>query len=1069
MHIGEGEGGATFANFESQLAHAPIPLADLVEITGIAPDFPAVQNALELGQDSPLPFGYVELYSVAVRSVLAKRREAREAAYGKGDSFDPGRWLGDIAVRAGLAETLEPVARRLAIVNNLSRFFQRDDLPWRDYQQEAILKSLAFMTKGSNEILSVPTLEDERLLRYGYHDLPTGSGKTVAMALLALGMGIGTVVSDKYPRLLRGAIAGPTLNILGQTLGDYTRGFSRFAPSIQMARLDSFHKRLPAEWDMLGTSYQMLLRLLVDGRAKQYGIDALFLDEGHHALGAQIRRALLLGGIPIAIGFTATPDTNEERQLRKVLPNQLHSVDTVGLMERGDLSGIHVQTLGVGEKFDVSGFTREGEFLQSDLEELSDSPNINRLTRDIAVDFVTSGYQIGISCFPGDKCYHARYMAELLSNIEVTVGGETRFIVAKAIGDMAGPGGKKMSEDEKQEILADFEAGLIDVLTWVDYLDEGWDSTAIDGLILTNATASLRKEKQRVGRLARPKPGQPLKWLIEYSYDDTGQILASDALGHDFEAEFVIGTSKAYEFFARHRKQRQGRSAIATPKVDGIEKGGLEERFPGILDDIEAMLGQAEAVLLGRRRIEAAKAVERAPEDWPSFSELRQLRSDLTPKMVVGILRRNGDIYDAKIRTRSARGNNETWEIHYPPGAREVVVNYVVPDFATPVDISVNTAIETLGIGWQKGHRIIDGLADSGTITLRDLRIVASGRITPHLTEADFALLQAMAESEKITAVRVSVKALAVLLGRSPSVLKRQAENAGHTVDAMLSDGPGTRGDYIVEESVVALAEQHPRIPEVPSSDYKTEHQLSSMWGAGAAALAAVARDLSITPRTYVVRGRGDRLSQADFYSPAEITAMKTELDTRRARRSRPTVQAPAEDLEEEVSADLPVTVRTTAVAKEDSKQDEADALPPRQMVEQALERLLRNTEGKAYLPALTRHFAQTSREATDRPTPLDRRTGDMLHAMSLLYASQAKLWSGKRSDKSDDWAGPLAFRLLLGSRKDSVRPLDFAETYQEVRRMAARNKSAEPSEEQLLRSIAKELQKFIGAISTSS
>ena len=665
-----------FTDLDGRLAAMPIPLSLLTEITGISPDFYAVQSALDITGEMPL--AYADLYASALRTIATTRLAARREALMCGETFAPEAWLGNLSVKDQLAEQIEPEARRLSIINNLSNFFASEiPLPWRDYQRETILKTLRFLVSGKDEIIRIPELSVGDLQRYGYNDEPTGSGKTVAMALTALGMGVGLPVGSHYANKIRGAVIGPTLNTINQTLGDYVRGFSKFAPSIKIERLDHYHHELAEDWSMLAATYKMALNMLRSGDLQSFDLDVLFLDEGHHALGTNFRKALATSNIPIVIGFTATPNYNEERQLSHILPNLILKVDQAELIERGDLSGLHILEVCTGEDFEISGYTPSGGFLEEDLEVLLLNDKRNQKIRDTAAGFVEAGIPIAISMIPGGNCHHARYMADELSKLMVTVNGATRPIVAKAIGDFKKENGKRMTDTEKQQILDDFEAGKIDVLTYVDYLDEAWDTTRLCALIITDPTTSERKERQRVGRLSRLLEGQPVKWVIEFidKMISEKQVLAVDLFNdRGVEAEFVVGTAQTKEFVAKNRPLFRWSGDEQNRRERNELRHG--EVFPFLPKDVEQSLDLARLVLVAQRRIEAVKQSEMPPEGWPSFGALRRERPEMSEKALIAAIRSQPDLYKSRTRARSVKGNNQLWEIYYPPDTKRFIAEY---------------------------------------------------------------------------------------------------------------------------------------------------------------------------------------------------------------------------------------------------------------------------------------------------------------------------------------------------------------------------------------------------------
>ncbi len=1040
-------GEAAFTDQDSRLAAMSVPLETLTAITGVAPDFQATRDALDI--QGPMPLGYVDLYRGAVSFIAAARRSLLLDSKTTQRPPQLREWLGNTAVQQQLAEQLEPQARRLAIINKLSAFFGRDDLPWRDYQKETVLETLRFLTKGASEIIKVPSFGAETLRRYGYNDLPTGSGKTVSMALTALGAGIGTHVSDRYPRKLRGAVICPTLNLLAQVRGNDDRGFARFAPSIKMVQLDHKHTYLPEDWDMLVMTYRRMLNMLNDGTARELGLDIVFLDEGHHALGERFRPAILDSDIPIVIATTATPDYNETKRLMHVFPHQLERIDPTSLIERGVLSGLHILEVNTGAQFDISGFTNSGGFLEKDLEVLSHDQLRNRKIRDNTVSFIEAGVPTAISLLPGDRCYHARSMAEELSKIEIIIGGKKRHIIAKAVGDFIKDDGTKMTNEERQQILEDFEAGKIDVLTYVDYLDEGWDSVRLGALLLACPTTSLRKQRQRAGRVARPKPGEPVKWILEFVDNQItrNQVLAVDLYDEGgTEPELVIGPSDVRQFVMRKPHGPVQPSQSDNKRAKGHTYARSHEMmFPFVSEEVARALDQTRVLLLDQRRIEAVRLSEMPPAGWPSFSHLRSLRPDMEDTTLVSALRGYADIYDQRIRARSQRGKHDSWEIYYPPEAETIVLRHDLLDYADhEQEATLSTLERETGISHRILRRIINARIKDGDMKpLSMKRSPLNGRTYAYIPRDQIPAIVAMADRESVTAELVSVQALALLLGRTPKVLKEELDGAQATIHD-LNRGDG-RGGHVDSSTALMIATQHPRVPDVPEDTYKTEEELLAILGIGKPKMKYLAEKAGVRPGKYVLRGENEHPFIATCYSPEQIVKIVKELNQ---QRNRPGSKDPRTIAEQRSRWSPPTTIA-----------DEDPHPSPEKTVEGSLRRIVRNENGRKYLPTLVGHFVP--KPAGDR-IQLDSRAKDLLHVMEKFYTDNLRRERLART--SPDTVGILALKLLLGSRKDASDPRNFDDVFQQLREAAARQ-GIIITQDEVLQQLTAELDRLITSI----
>ena len=71
--------------------------------------------------------------------------------------------------------------------------------------------------------------------------------------------------------------------------------------------------------------------------------------------------------------------------------------------------------------------------------------------------------------------------------------------------------------DERAEILAELDAGILDVVTNCDVLSVGWDQPKVGCVVLAAPTRSIVKYRQRCGRALRPSPGKENCIIIDHS------------------------------------------------------------------------------------------------------------------------------------------------------------------------------------------------------------------------------------------------------------------------------------------------------------------------------------------------------------------------------------------------------------------------------------------------------------------------------------------------------------------------------------------------------------------------
>lgn len=219
--------------------------------------------------------------------------------------------------------------------------------------------------------------------------------------------------------------------------------------------------------------------------------DIIFLDEAHHALESTVAGELVnaLPESKYVIGFTATPDANEERQLSKVLPEKIHSLSLAESIEMGLLSPIVPIAIESGIRIKGSDiFNQTGDYMDDKISYLARSKERNDLILNAAEVFANNGVGTIISCIAGGDAAQAREIAD-----DLVARGISAAVVYN-----------KISPEDRAKIYREFEDGEIDVLTFIGVLGEGWDSQRAKALINARPTRSSIFATQRPGRVARP-------------------------------------------------------------------------------------------------------------------------------------------------------------------------------------------------------------------------------------------------------------------------------------------------------------------------------------------------------------------------------------------------------------------------------------------------------------------------------------------------------------------------------------------------------------------------------------
>lgn len=366
--------------------------------------------------------------------------------------------------------------------------------------QKAIIKdTVTFLRQGN---------------RRGYIEAPTGTGKTVLFVTLAEAF---SYKAAQPPKIL---VVTPTKDLVRQTEGGTRsdRGFAGFAPGMSVG---TFYSDTPTGLRGLNaqvtiTTYASLAKLAtmrttttdqngvshtVQANMVNEHFDIIFLDEGHKALGANSRR-IIHGVNPetLIIGFTATPEYHAARSLETLLPYMIHRLDLKEAITLNMLSPVIPVALPAPAKI-LQEFviSNQGEYETGSLKQLIHDKARNDMIVSIATRLIQAGNTPIVACIPGDTMTHPHVIAEKLGDQFITdSNGKHRHIRVRAITS-------SISAATRQKIYDELEQGLIDALTYIDVLTEGWDSQRANVIINARPTRSLVAARQRMGRILRNK------------------------------------------------------------------------------------------------------------------------------------------------------------------------------------------------------------------------------------------------------------------------------------------------------------------------------------------------------------------------------------------------------------------------------------------------------------------------------------------------------------------------------------------------------------------------------------
>ncbi|WP_040598673.1 DEAD/DEAH box helicase, partial [Patulibacter medicamentivorans] len=229
-------------------------------------------------------------------------------------------------------------------------------------------------------------------------------------------------------------------------------------------------------------------------------------DEAHTALGDKTSAAIRAWTGPIFIGMTAT-GALIARHVTDLFPTQTSRFDLAQAARRGVISPLRSLRIppGPGVRTIAKVPLRKGEvdmeFDQDELAKLLDQVPFNLAIADL--------YKTRFRNAPG-----VVYAAGVKHAYNVAESFRAAGMKAEAVSG-------ETNKRELAKILADYEAGEIDVLVNAQLLAEGWNSPRATVCMHLAPTASKRIYQQRVGRVTRRHPGKEAGVVVDFVHPAT--------------------------------------------------------------------------------------------------------------------------------------------------------------------------------------------------------------------------------------------------------------------------------------------------------------------------------------------------------------------------------------------------------------------------------------------------------------------------------------------------------------------------------------------------------------------
>ena len=314
--------------------------------------------------------------------------------------------------------------------------------------------------------------------------MPVGSGKTVAFATLAKDLNCRTLIIAHREELIR------------QASDKFQICWPEASVGIVMADSDEVHAQVVI------ASIQTACREKRLAALKACSFQLMVVDEAHHAVSDSYRSVIeelgFMGSDPskLLVGVTATPGRGDKQTLGGVFQEVVFERSISAMIKGGYLSDIKGKR--VLTKTSLSGVhTRAGDFIESELSEIINTPQRNNLVVEGYQEYATGRKAVAFCC----DVAHSKDLKEAFQDAGIAA--------AAVYGDM--------EKDERRDILSRFSKGELQVVCNCQILTEGYDEPSISCILMARPTKSLGLYTQCIGRGTRLFPGKSDCLVIDYT------------------------------------------------------------------------------------------------------------------------------------------------------------------------------------------------------------------------------------------------------------------------------------------------------------------------------------------------------------------------------------------------------------------------------------------------------------------------------------------------------------------------------------------------------------------------
>lgn len=333
--------------------------------------------------------------------------------------------------------------------------------------------------------------------------LPTGTGKTQLFLSV-----VADVLQAAGTRVLVLAHTEELVTQPLERLDQFWPHLSFDAGIVQASRDDVDRRIVIATVQSLGE--KRLARILAHGPMTH-----LVVDECHHAVAPTYRRVYdqLVEANPGLrhVGVTATPIRADKQGLRSAYADVAFKYTIKEAIRDGWLAPVRAIGVETGISLDSIPF-RDGDYSQDGIATVYDVANCHELVVESWKRWATGRLTIGFFASV-EAAHHAAAAFNAAGIPAAACDGET-------------------PRDLRRDILRDFRAGRIQVLTNCSLFTEGVDVPEVACILWCAPTGSQGRYTQGVGRGLRKAPGKADCLVIDFLPSDTKRIVtAGDVLG----------------------------------------------------------------------------------------------------------------------------------------------------------------------------------------------------------------------------------------------------------------------------------------------------------------------------------------------------------------------------------------------------------------------------------------------------------------------------------------------------------------------------------------------------------